>query len=146
VQAKVAVYYGFPEEYTDGNIGPKDTLALAPGWSLGFLLGLLSSFYCFIRIIVSIKDHHKRRRIMGLTPPEAITLWISVVLAVIGFVGVIVSIPFISTYAFWFLFAGYILPVLGLLVKGLRFSIFFDGNKDQNLVIQWVLILFYLLR
>ncbi|MBN1440757.1 MAG: hypothetical protein JW929_15225 [Anaerolineales bacterium] len=56
---------------------------------------------------------------MRLTPPKAITFWISVVLAVIGFIGVIVSIPFISTYAFWFLFAGYVVLVLGLLVKGL---------------------------
>ena len=56
---------------------------------------------------------------MRLTPPKKSTFWISVIIAAIGFLGVIVSIPFISTYAFWFLFVGYIILVLGLLVKGI---------------------------
>jgi hypothetical protein len=55
---------------------------------------------------------------MKLTPPKKLTFWISVVLAVIGLVGAIISIPFLSTYAFWFLFVGYVLLVLGLLAKG----------------------------
>ncbi|MBN2084288.1 MAG: hypothetical protein JW748_03620 [Anaerolineales bacterium] len=56
---------------------------------------------------------------MKLTPPKNITFWISILLGVLGFLGAIVTIPLISTYAFWFLFAGFVLLVLGLLVKGL---------------------------
>ena len=56
---------------------------------------------------------------MKLTPPKTITFWISIVLGVLGFLGVLVAIPFVSTYAFWFLFVGFVLLVLGLLVKGL---------------------------
>lgn len=56
---------------------------------------------------------------MKLTPPKIITFWISIILALLGFIGVLVSIPVISAYAFWFLFAGFILLVLALLVKGL---------------------------
>ena len=56
---------------------------------------------------------------MKLTPPKVITFWISVVLAGLGFLATIISIPFVSAYAFWFLFVGYIVLLLGLLVKGL---------------------------
>lgn len=56
---------------------------------------------------------------MKLTPPKVITFWISVILALLGFIGKLVAIPLVSTYAFWFLFAGFVLLVLGLLVKGL---------------------------
>jgi hypothetical protein len=56
---------------------------------------------------------------MKLTLPKVITFWISVILGVLGFLGVIVTIPLVSAYAFWFLFAGFVLLVLGLLVKGL---------------------------
>jgi hypothetical protein len=56
---------------------------------------------------------------MKLTAPKVITFWISVVLAVLGFIGTLVTIPFVSGFAFWFLFAGFVLLVLGLLVKGL---------------------------
>ena len=56
---------------------------------------------------------------MKLTPPKAITFWIAVVLGVLGFLGAIATIPVISAYAFWILFAGFVLLVLGLLVKGL---------------------------
>ncbi len=56
---------------------------------------------------------------MNLTPPKTLTFWIAVILAVLGFIGVLVTIPIVSTYAFWFLFAGFVLLVLGLLIKGL---------------------------
>jgi hypothetical protein len=61
----------------------------------------------------------ERRLDMKLTPPKVITFWIAVILGVLGFLGAIVSIPLVSAYAFWFLFVGFILLVLGLLVKGL---------------------------
>ena len=56
---------------------------------------------------------------MRLTPPKVITFWISVILGVLGFLGTLVTIPLVSAFAFWFLFAGFVLLVLGLLVKGL---------------------------
>jgi hypothetical protein len=56
---------------------------------------------------------------MRLTPPKQITFWISLLLGLLGLVGGVTSIPFISTYAFWILFIGFLLLVLGLLVKDL---------------------------
>jgi len=56
---------------------------------------------------------------MNLTPPKNITFYISVVLAVLGLIGALVTIPFLSAYAFWFVFVGFVLLVLGLLLKGL---------------------------
>jgi hypothetical protein len=54
-----------------------------------------------------------------LTPPKIITFWIAVVLGVLGLLGTLTTIPFVSTYTFWFAFFGLALLVLGLLVKGL---------------------------
>jgi hypothetical protein len=56
---------------------------------------------------------------MKLTPPKNITFWISVVLAALGFLGTLVSIPFVSGLAFWFVLIGYVVLLLGLLVKGI---------------------------
>ena len=57
---------------------------------------------------------------MRLTPPKNITFFISVILGLLGLLGeLITTIPFISEYAFWFLFAGFVLLVLALLFKGL---------------------------
>jgi heme/copper-type cytochrome/quinol oxidase subunit 1 len=56
---------------------------------------------------------------MRLNPPKKITFWISVLLGVLALVGAIVNIPFLSAYAFWVLFIGFLLLVLSLLIKGL---------------------------
>jgi hypothetical protein len=56
---------------------------------------------------------------MKLVPPKSISFWISVILGVLGFIGTLFTIPLISAFAFWFLFAGFVLLVLGQLVKGL---------------------------
>ena len=56
---------------------------------------------------------------MKLTPPKTITFLVAVVLAVLGVVATFVAIPFVSTYALWFVVAGFVLLVLGLLIKGL---------------------------
>jgi hypothetical protein len=56
---------------------------------------------------------------MKLTPPKVITFWIAVILGVLSFLGTLITIPLVSTYAFWFLFAGFVLLILGLLVKDL---------------------------
>jgi threonine/homoserine/homoserine lactone efflux protein len=57
--------------------------------------------------------------IMDLSAPKQVTFWISVVLAVLGLLGHLVKIPFISTYAFWFLLVGFILLAAGCFVKDL---------------------------
>lgn len=52
---------------------------------------------------------------MKLTPPTKLAFWLSVALAAIGLIGQFVSaIPF----PFWFVFVGYVVLLLGLLVKG----------------------------
>ena len=56
---------------------------------------------------------------MKLTPPKMITFWISVVLAVLGLIGKVAAVGFLTTYAFWFVFVGFVLLALGLVVKGL---------------------------
>jgi predicted membrane channel-forming protein YqfA (hemolysin III family) len=56
---------------------------------------------------------------MKLTPPKMITFWISIVLGLLGllsFLGVLTLLPI---EAFWLLFFGFLLLVLGLMVKGL---------------------------
>lgn len=56
---------------------------------------------------------------MKLTPPKVITFWIAVVLGVLGFLGHLTSIPFVTDYDFWFVFVGFALLAVALLVKGL---------------------------
>lgn len=56
---------------------------------------------------------------MKLTPPKKLTFWISIILGLVGLVAKLVAIPFLSAYAFWILFIGFLLLALGLLIKGL---------------------------
>lgn len=55
---------------------------------------------------------------MKLTPPTKAVFWISVVLGLLGLIGTFVSIPFVSGFAFWFVFVGFALLVAGLVLKG----------------------------
>jgi hypothetical protein len=55
---------------------------------------------------------------MKLTPPTRLAFWISVVLVVLGFLGTMATIPFVSGAAFWFVLVGYLVLLLGLLIKG----------------------------
>lgn len=54
---------------------------------------------------------------MKLTPPKQLVFWIATVLAVLGLLATLVTIPFVSTYAFWFVFVGFVLLWLGLVLK-----------------------------
>jgi len=56
---------------------------------------------------------------MKLTPPKVITFWIAVILGVLGLIGKVATVAVLSTYAFWLVFAGLVLLVLGLLIKDL---------------------------
>ncbi len=55
---------------------------------------------------------------MRLTPPTKNVFTISVILAALGLIGTLVSIPFVSAYAFWFVVIGYVLLFLGNTAKG----------------------------
>ena len=56
---------------------------------------------------------------MKLNAPKQLTWWIAIILGVVGLLGFFVALPFISAYAFWFVFAGLVLLVLGNFFKGL---------------------------
>jgi hypothetical protein len=56
---------------------------------------------------------------MRLTPPKKITFWIALILGVLGILGTFITIPFVTSLAFWFVVAGLALLVVALLVKGL---------------------------
>ncbi|MEE8357706.1 MAG: hypothetical protein V3R33_10400 [Anaerolineales bacterium] len=56
---------------------------------------------------------------MKLTPPTQNVFYISVVLAVLGILGNLISIPFVSGYAFWFVVVAYVVLFLGNTMKGL---------------------------
>jgi hypothetical protein len=51
--------------------------------------------------------------------PTTLVFWISVVLAVVGVIAYLVTIPVLSGLAFWLVVVGFALLVAGLLVKGL---------------------------
>ena len=61
----------------------------------------------------------KGENTMKLTPPTQNVFWISTVLAVLGLLGMLVSIPFVSAYAVWFVVVGFVLLWLGVAVKGI---------------------------
>ena len=54
---------------------------------------------------------------MKLTPPSKVTLWLALLLGVLGVLGYAVRIPLVTTYAFLFLLVGFVLLALGVLVK-----------------------------
>lgn len=53
-----------------------------------------------------------------LTPPKRWVFWVSVVLAALGVIGSLVSIPVVSGLAFWLVVVGFVLLALGNSVKG----------------------------
>jgi hypothetical protein len=55
---------------------------------------------------------------MRLTPPKKWVFWASVVLGLLGLIGNLVTLPFVSAFAFWFVFVGLALLVAGLVLKG----------------------------
>jgi len=56
---------------------------------------------------------------MRLNQPKKMTFYIALILGLAGLVGMITPIPILTAYAFWFVFAGFILLVAGCLAKGL---------------------------
>jgi hypothetical protein len=59
-------------------------------------------------------------KIMKLTEPKVVTFWIAVILAVLGVLAFLGSIPGLSSgYAFWLVVAGFVLLALANLLKDL---------------------------
>lgn len=55
---------------------------------------------------------------MKFNPPKKVTFYISVVLALLGLLGVF-GVPVLSGFAFWLLLAGYVVLAVSLFVKGM---------------------------
>jgi len=53
-----------------------------------------------------------------LSAPTQLVFLISLVLAILAVIGVLVSIPFVSVYAFWIAIIGYIVLAAGCVLKG----------------------------
>lgn len=56
---------------------------------------------------------------MNLTEPKVVTFWIAVILAVLGVLAFLGSIPGLSGNAFWLVVAGFLLLALANLLKDL---------------------------
>ena len=56
---------------------------------------------------------------MNLNAPKVITWWIAVVLGVVGIIGFLVTIPFISGFAFWLVAIAFVLLALATALSGL---------------------------
>jgi hypothetical protein len=52
-------------------------------------------------------------------PPHHYTFLAALILAVLGIVGELVHIPFVSAHAIWFVAAGYVVLALGCVIDGL---------------------------
>lgn len=55
---------------------------------------------------------------MKLSPPKQITFWIAVVLAVLGVIANLITIPVVSGFAFWLVVIGFVVLAAGNLIDG----------------------------
>ena len=55
---------------------------------------------------------------MQLTPPTKNVFYLSAALVVVGLIAQVVTIPFLSSVAFWIVLVGYVLLFLGVSMKG----------------------------
>jgi threonine/homoserine/homoserine lactone efflux protein len=56
---------------------------------------------------------------MNLTPPKHITFWIAVVVAVVGVLASIITIPVLSGFAFWLVVVAFVILAAGNVAEGL---------------------------
>jgi hypothetical protein len=56
---------------------------------------------------------------MKLQKPKVITFWIALILAGLGILAALVTIPVLSGLAIWLVAAGFVLLALGNLISGL---------------------------
>ncbi|MEZ4511891.1 MAG: hypothetical protein R3C62_08445 [Chloroflexota bacterium] len=62
---------------------------------------------------------NKQEEGMNLNAPKNTTFYVALVLAVLGLLGTIVTIPVVTGMAFWFVILGFIVLAAGNLVSGL---------------------------
>jgi hypothetical protein len=55
---------------------------------------------------------------MRLNTPKRSVFYISIALAVVGLIATLITIPFLSGFAFWLVLVAYILLALGNVLKG----------------------------
>ena len=55
---------------------------------------------------------------MNLSAPKQITWLIAVIVGVLGILGKVVAIPFISAYAFWLVVVAFLILVVGTFMDG----------------------------
>ena len=56
---------------------------------------------------------------MNISAPKQVTFWVAVVLAVLGVLASLVSIPVLSGFSFWLVVIGFVVLAAGNLVEGL---------------------------
>ncbi len=56
---------------------------------------------------------------MNLSAPKQITFWIAVVVAVVGVIASLVTIPVLSGFAFWLVVIAFLILAAGCLIDGL---------------------------
>ncbi len=55
---------------------------------------------------------------MKLSRPKQITFWIAVILAVLGVIASLVTVPVLSGFAFWLVVIGFVVLAAGNLLEG----------------------------
>ena len=55
---------------------------------------------------------------MKLSAPKVVTFWIAVILAALGLLATLVTIPVLSGFAFWLVVIGFIVLAVGNLIEG----------------------------
>ncbi|MBN2402455.1 MAG: hypothetical protein JXN64_08635 [Spirochaetes bacterium] len=56
---------------------------------------------------------------MKLSAPKFVLWLIALIIGVLGLLGYLISIPFITVYAFWLVFIGFVLLLIGTAFKGI---------------------------
>ena len=81
----------------------------------------MSSFVLMGMDEIQVFNHYYRPKEnkMKLSAPKTGTWWIAVILGVLGILGQLVAIPFVSDYAFWFVAVGFVLLALATFLKDL---------------------------
>ncbi len=66
-----------------------------------------------------VADSILTEELMKLTAPKPITFWVAVVIAVLGVIAKLVTIPVLSGYPGWLLLIAFVILALGVLIEGL---------------------------
>jgi hypothetical protein len=56
---------------------------------------------------------------MKLTPPKHITLWLAVIVAILGIIANLVTIPVLSGFSFWLVVIAFVILALGNMIDGM---------------------------